>query len=348
VRTIGIDLGITGAHYAVIVDGQGHTLGHVFRFVTDPADLDELMQQARAGADADEALRVVMEPTGLSWFPLASYLVQRQVTVYLVNTQQVADLRKFYSKHAKSDRISAEVLARLPWVNPEALHALQLASADYLSGQRWCKQQEELAELMTAIKNRVQAWERAFWPGLEQVVGDLFAPWVCRWRDAWYDPWQMQAVETGQLAYFLAEAGADPGRVEELAAGLQAVACRAVALFGTCQGAASSYLDYAALQDQVLRELRLLALYAAEHHAVRQRVQRLYRQLHPSRDLESLQGVGQDGAAVYTFFAHDVERFASQKEFRGWSGMIPASDQSGDVEKKGLRITQAGPDLINP
>jgi hypothetical protein len=26
--------------------------------------------------------------------------------------------------------------------------------------------------------------------------------------------------------------------------------------------------------------------------------------------------------------------------------MIPASDQSGDVEKKGLRITQAGPDLI--
>jgi hypothetical protein len=199
---------------------------------------------------------------------------------------------------------------------------------------------------MTAIKNRVQAWERAFWPGLEGVVGDLFAPWVRRWRAGWYDPWQLQSVETRSLAHFLAEAGAEPERIQELAAGLQAVARRAVALFGTPQGGASPYVDYAALQDQVLRELRLLASYEAEHQAVRQHVQRLYRQVHPSRDLESMQGVGQDGAAVYVFFIHEVERFASQKKLRGWSGMIPASDQSGDVEKKGLRITCAGPDLI--
>jgi hypothetical protein len=41
-----------------------------------------------------------------------------------------------------------------------------------------------------------------------------------------------------------------------------------------------------------------------------------------------------------------VDRFALQKDFRGWSGMVPQSDQSGDVEKKGLRLTQAGPDLV--
>jgi transposase len=345
-RTIGIDLAITGTHYAVIVDGQGEALGRSFRFSTDPADLAELLRRTRAGVGPDELLRVVMEPTGLSWLPIASYCIQRGVQVYLVNTQQVAALRKFYSKHAKSDRISARVLARLPWINPEALHALSLAEADYLSGQRWCKQQEELAQLMTAIKNRVQAWERAFWPGLEQVVGDLFAPWVRRWREVWYDPWLLQSLEPRSVAHFLAEAGADPERVEELAAGLQAVARRAAALFGTPQGGSSPYLSYAALQDQVLRELRLLAVYEAEHQAVRQQVQRVYRQLHPSRNLESLQGVGGDGAAVYVFFIHEVDRFASQKKLRGWSGMIPASDQSGDVEKKGLRITCAGPDLI--
>jgi hypothetical protein len=48
------------------------------------------------------------------------------VKVYLVNSQQVADLRRFYRKYAKSDRIDARVLARLPIVNPEKLHALQL------------------------------------------------------------------------------------------------------------------------------------------------------------------------------------------------------------------------------
>ena len=259
-RTIGIDLAITGQHQAVIVDEMGRAIGHSFRFDTTPTDLDELLDRARTGADENELLRVVMEPTGLSWLPVASYFVQRRVTVYLVNTQQVADLRKFYSKHAKSDRISARVLARLPWVNPESLHPLRLTGADCLSGQRWCRQQEELTQLMTAIKNRVQAWERAFWPGLEQLVGDLFAAWVRRWRQVWYDPWQLQNIQTRQLADFLAEAGADPDQVETLAVGLQTVARRTVALFGTPKGGASPYVDYARLQDQVLRELRLLAV----------------------------------------------------------------------------------------
>ena len=345
-RTLGVDLAITGTHKAVVVDEQGNAIGSVMRFRTDPAELDAVLRRARQGADEDEPLRVVMEPTGLAWLPVASYFIQRGVTVYLVNTQQVFDLRKFYSKHAGSDRISARVLARMPWVNPDGLHPLSLADADHLSGQRWCKQQEELTGRMTAIKNRVQAWERAFWPGLEEVVDDLFVPWVRRWREVWYDPWQLQGVETEPLAAFLVEAGADPEEAEGLAAGLQAVARRAVALFGTPQGGPSPYVDYATLQDQVLRELRLLAYYEAEHQAVRRQVQQLYRQVYPDRDLESMKGVGPDGAAVYVFFVGNVERFTSQKKFRGWSGLVPQSDQSGDAEKKGLRITHAGPDLI--
>jgi transposase len=345
-RTLGIDLAITGTHKAVVVDERGNAIGSVIRFRTDPAELDALLRRAREGADEDEPLRAVMEPTGLAWLPVASYFIQRGVTVYLVNTQEVSDLRKFYSKHAGSDRISARVLARMPWVNPETLHPLRLADADHLSGQRWCKQQEELARLMTAIKNRVQAWERAFWPGLEEVVGDLFAPWVRRWREAWYDPWQLQSLETGQLAAFLAQAGADPEKAEGLAAGLQTVARQAVALFGTPQGGPSPYVDYAALQDQVLRELYLLACYEAEHRAVRRQVRELYCQVHPDRHLETLYGVGEKGAAVYVFFIGQIERFTSLKKFRGWSGLVPKSSQSGSGEKKGLRITHAGPDLI--
>jgi len=346
-RTIGIDLAITGTHKAVIVDERGNAIGGVIHFRTDPVELEAVLRRAWEGADEDEPLRVVMEPTGLAWLPVASYCIQRGITVYLVNTQQVSDLRKFYSKHARSDRISARVLARMPWVSPETLHPLDLADADHLSGQRWCKQQEELAQLITATKNRVQAWERAFWPGLEEVVGDLFAAWVCRWREVWYNPWPLQGVETKQLVAFLVEAGADPEAAESLAAGLQAVACRVVALFGRPQqGRPSPYVDYAALQDQVLRELRLLAYYEAEHQAVSRQVQRLYRQVHPGRELESIRGVGSDGAAVYVFFVGNVERFTSQKKFRSWSGLVPGSDQSGDAEKKGLRLTHAGPDLI--
>ena len=345
-RTIGIDLAISGQHYAMLADETGEYVGRPFPFEMEPAALDTLLRRAQGGSDHPAPVRVVMEPTGLSWLAPSSYFIQRGVTVYLVNSQQAADLRKFYRKHAKSDRISARVLVRLPWVNGEALHPLCLAGADYLAGQRWCKQQEVLAELITAVENRVQAWERAFWPGLEQVVGDLFAAWVCRWREVWYDPWQLAMAEPHDLTAFLVQAGAPAEEAETIAAGLQGVARRAVALFGTPCGDLSPYVDYVTLQEQVLRELRLRAMYAAEHQVVRQHVQQLYRRLHPTRALETIRGVGEDGAAVYFFFIHDVERFLSQKHFRGWHGMVPESDQSGDLEKKGLRMTAAGPDPV--
>ena len=345
-RTIGIDLGISTAHKAVVADDQARVITAVIRLTADPADLERLLRRAREKTGEMEALQAVMEPTSLSWVPLASYFIQRGVTVYLVNTQQVSDLRKFYSKHAKSDRISAKVLVRLPWVNPGALHPLRMTPADYLSGQRWCKQQDDLSVQISAIQNRVQAWERAFWPGLEAVVGDLFAPSMRRWREVCYDPWQLRAMETERLAAFLIDAGADPERALELAKGLKAVARRAVGLYGTPQEQAAPYVDYAALQDQVLRELRVLATLEEEHKTVRQQVQHLYRRLHSTRDLETLRGVGEDGAAVYFFFAAEVERFALQKQFRSWSGLIPGSDQSGDTEKKGVRIIKAGPDQI--
>jgi hypothetical protein len=56
--------------------------------------------------------------------------------------------------------------------------------------------------------------------------------------------------------------------------------------------------------------------------------------------------VGQDGAAVYSSFIGNPERFPDHAAFRGGSGMIPRSSQSGSSEAKGLPISQAGPDLI--
>lgn len=75
--------------------------------------LEQLFRRAREGALEDEPLVVVMEPTGMAWFPVAVFCQRRGVKVYLVNSQQVADLRRYYRKHAKSDRMDARVLAKL-------------------------------------------------------------------------------------------------------------------------------------------------------------------------------------------------------------------------------------------
>jgi hypothetical protein len=45
-------------------------------------------------------------------------------------------------------------------------------------------------------------------------------------------------------------------------------------------------------------------------------------------------------------FIQDINRFPTVEKFRLWCGIVPASKQSGYAEAKGLRITQAGPNLV--
>jgi len=101
------------------------------------------------------------------------------------------------------------------------------------------------------------------------------------------------------------------------------------------------------LQQQVCRDQRWLTDLEAEADAVwRETVRPLYRRLHPSRNLETLYGVGEKGAAVFASFIGRAERFPSNRKFRGWHGLVPDSRQSGDAESKGLHVSQAGPDLV--
>jgi hypothetical protein len=68
--------------------------------------------------------------------------------------------------------------------------------------------------------------------------------------------------------------------------------------------------------------------------------------LHLSRNVETLYGVGEQSGAVYASFIGRAARFPNHRKFRGWHGLVPDSRQSGDAESKGLRISQAGPDLL--
>jgi transposase len=342
-RTIGIDLALTAAHKAVIADAQGRFLTPVFSFHTTPADLERVLARAREDAP-DTPLQVVMEPTGMAWFPIAVFFARHDVPTYLVNSQEVADLRRYYQRHAKSDRIDTRVLVRLPMVNPEKRHRLHLSSATTLACQRACKQLDRLDGQIVALKNRIQAIDRFAWPGLEpQVFGAPFAP-AARWfRRHWYDPRVL--VQTGAEAIQSSWQASNHDSADDgsWASHLVQLASAVLALYG----ADSPYLDFTQLHAEVLRDQTQLERLEQLHHELRMEVVRpLYCQIHPSRALETLKGVGQDGAAVFASFVGEVERFGSVREFRGWSGLVPASAQSGGSEAKGQHITQAGPDLV--
>jgi transposase len=342
-RTIGIDLSVIGEHKAVIADEHGRFVSPVLRFRPDPASIGRLLKLAQEG-NLNGGVQAVMEPTGMAWLPVAVYLIRQGVQVYLVNSQQVADLRRYYKKHAKSDRIDCRVLAKLPLVNPENLHPLVLPGAVGLACQRGCKQLERLQKQAIATQNRLIALDRFAWPGLEQeVFTDAFSKAACWFREQWYDP--RRVIQTGVEIILQAwrDSQPEPNDAGEWVKSLVALAQRVVDLYGEDGG----YLDFRLLEAEAVQEQAFLRFVKAQHHQLQIKIVRpLYRQLHPSRNLETIPGVGQDGACVYASFISQPKRFGSLREHRGWSGMVPNSKQSADSQAKGLKISQAGPRLI--
>lgn len=345
-RIIGLDLAITSAHKAVVMDERGQFLTPVFPVATWPEELAALLRRAREGTRPDHPLVVIMEPTGLAWLPVATYLLRQPgVTVYLVTSQRVAALRRFYHQHAKSDRVDARVLAKLWLVAAEKLHPLALPAPERLALQRTCKQVDWLTTQTTALHNQITALDRTLWLGgwHDLVFTEPFGA-AARWaREHYYDPTAVLAVGTDHLRQQWCESRCDPADAGEWADALVRLAGQVVALYGD----PSLCVDFAALQAEVRLKQKWLGELEADAHRLRLKVLRpLYRRLYPARHLETLKGVGQDSAAVYVAFVGDAARFPSGSAFRGWSGLVPRSSQSAASEGKGLHISQAGPGLI--
>jgi hypothetical protein len=250
-RIIGLDLAITAAHRAVVADEQGQFITPVLRVHSRARELDKLLARARGGR-SDEEIWVVIEPTGMAWFTVAAYLTRQPgVKVFRVNGQQVADLRRYYKRHAKSDRIDARVLAKLPLISMDKLHQLYLACPITLGCQRGCKQLIRLATHITAGKNRLRAIDRFVWPGLDELVfSDPFSA-AARWfRQHWYHPERViQAGANTLCQQWQAHAAQaeDPGPWTEA---LVALAEEVLKLYGP-QG---TTLDFDLLQAEVDRE----------------------------------------------------------------------------------------------
>jgi len=112
-RTIGIDLAIRGDQVAQIFD-DGRPVGKALRFRIDPAGLDAFVAEASRDLPPGSSMQALMEPTGMSWFPVAHRLTDAGVEVVRVKGQRVRALRRYLSEHAKTDLRDAHLLAAMP------------------------------------------------------------------------------------------------------------------------------------------------------------------------------------------------------------------------------------------
>jgi transposase len=183
-RLVGVDLGIASAHTVRILDETG---GPVSRRRCGPtvAELTRVEQAALAGVEDGTRLEVVLEPTGPAWLPVAVFFLGRGHTVFRVSSAKAADLRRFLSRHAKSNGIDAETLARLPLLDPDGLRPLELPGAQNAALDRRVRATDRLTRAASEHKVRIKDLVRQLLPAtpLSGELGQADLAVLERWAD---------------------------------------------------------------------------------------------------------------------------------------------------------------------
>jgi len=169
---LGIDIAVRAPHQASLADERGQLIWSGHRFRTTAAALEVLWERLPHD-HLPEDLTVVMEPTRNAWVPLAAWLRRKGATVVLVSAERSSDLRAYYAKHTKSDRLDSVLLARLPMLHPEGLHPERgLGPGDPL--RRATKMHSTLVKRRTTSLARLDALLEILGPGWHAALrGDL-------------------------------------------------------------------------------------------------------------------------------------------------------------------------------
>lgn len=322
---LGVDVACRAAHQASLADDTGEFIWTGRRFRTATEDLEALW--ASLPVDADEVL-VVMEPTRNAWVPLTAWFRRRGATVILVPPEQSADLRDYYNKHAKSDRLDSRLLARLPLLHPDGLHAAEglgpgesLRRATKLRASLVKRRSKILARLDSLLELLGPAWRAA-------LNGDLSNKTPLRFLAAGYaDPHVVRRLGRARLARFIyrhSRGAWGDGEAQKL---LEAAA-ETLALW-------DGELDYPDLADDIAVEARLALALTEEIHELDQRIGVLLRAADPTGIVASAPGVGEIIAAQVLGRLGDPSRFRSLAGVRSFTGLVPALSSSGLKDRHG-------------
>jgi transposase len=321
---LGIDIACRAAHQASCADDAGRLLWSGHRFHTDAAELEALW--ARLPEAAVEVM-VVMEPTRNAWVPLASWFRRRGAIVVMVPSEQAADLRAYYSKHAKTDRLDSRVLARLPILHPDGLH-LQHALGPGDPLKRAVKLRSSMVHRRSTCMQRLDALLELLGPAWVAAIGSDMTKTAFRFLTVYADPHQVKRLGRARLARWFARCSRGAWG-DERAGEVVAAAEATLALWG------DEGLGFVALADDIAAEARIALGLSEEIHELEERITVLYRAADPDQIVRSAPGIGKVLAAQIHGRLGDPDRFTSLAAARSFSGLVPRHHASGTTDHHG-------------
>jgi len=320
---LGVDVACRAAHQASAADERGEMLFVGHRFRTDPDELDKLWARLPEGCQ----VMVVMEPTRNAWVALAAWFRRHGAEVVMVPPEQSADLRAYYNKHAKTDRLDSRVLARLPLLHPEGLHMeTTLGPGDAL--KRAVKIRSGLVHRRSTSMARLDALLEIMGPAWIAALGSDMTMTALRFLSRYGHPRKVKRLGTTRLAEFLSRSSRRAWGPERAAALMEA-AETTLRLWG------EDGMDFDELAADIATEARMALAADEEIKSLDKRITALYEQVDPDGIVRSAPGVGAVGAPQIAGRLGDATRFANLAAVRSFAGLVPHQDASGVAARVG-------------
>jgi transposase len=336
-RLVGIDLGIASAHTVRVLDGEGNTLVKRKAWPTVES-LGEVEAGALDGCPDGTRLEVVVEPTGPAWLPIAVFFTRRGHVVYRVSSAKAHDLRRFLSRHTKTNGIDADTLARLPLFDPAGLQPLVLPTAERAALDRRVRVTDRLTQQGALHKRRIKDLARQLLP-MTPLTGDLGVADLAV-LERYADPNALLRLGLKRLTTLIEKASHGHQGVDRAQTWIEAAEA-SVELYAGHPAVAFS--DLAAEITTEVRLLRGVQAELAKHAAERETA---YRWVDPAQLARSLPGVADIGGPALVAAMGDPARFAKGKQFRSFTGLVPKASETGDTDRKGQAMSKAGSSLL--
>ena len=336
-RVVGLDLGIASAHTAVVLRADGT---EVCRRRCSPTveSFAELERAALEGAAEGTGLEIVVEPTGPAWLPVTVFFGRRGHAVYRVPSAKAADLRRFLSRHAKSNSIDAATLARLALVDPGGLRPVELPGADRASLDRRVRAADRLTRAAAKHKGRIKDLVGMLMPACP-LTGDISRADLAV-LERYADPNVLLRAGKARLTAVIAQASRNLLGAERAEQWL-AAARASVELY-----AGEGAVAFADLAAEVATEVRLLRAVEAELALHAKAREQAYHKVDPEGLARSLPGVAEVGGPVLQAAVGRAHRFGNGSQFKSFTGLTPKASETGETDRKGRPMSKAGSSLL--
>lgn len=324
---IGVDIG-KDFHQATILNPDGEVLGGTIKFDNTALGFAKLLTHLQRLVSDKESCLVSLEATGHYWLPLYLYLLDKGYKVQVFNPYQSDALRKVFLGRAKTDKLDAELVARLARVGTQK--ATPLPGEELLSLRNLSRFRSELVFQASDTKRRLVFLLDLIFPEFEKLFSNVFGKTALSILSNHPTPEEIMELPEQTLTSLLEKSS--KGRLGKTTA-------------EKLKAAAQSSVGISFSQKSLLFELKLLL---EQLRFLKEQLKDLETEITQilsktdQRKLTTIPGVGPMIASSIIGEIGDIKRFPNVPSLIAYAGLDPTTFESGSSIQKKRKLSKKG------